>query len=48
MDVVHFVFKSMEMLLFFSLWLFSPRGEKIGVIKGRDLLSEHRYSPFYR
>lgn len=35
---------------FFSLasGFFSPRGEKTGVIKGRDLFSKHRCSPFYR
>ena len=48
MDVVHFVCKSTEMLIFFNLWPFIPRGEMIRLIKGRDLLFEYGHSPFYR
>ena len=43
-----FVCKSTEMLIFFSLWPFIPRGEMIRLIKGRDLLFEYGHSPFYR
>ena len=48
MDVVCFVCNSTEMLIFFNLWPFSPRGEMIRLIKGRDLFSEYSHSPFYR